>query len=405
MQAKWSVAVVVLSMLVTSVCQAVPGSGIRVNQWLISPSISGSAIYDSNVLLTQDNEESDTFMEGVVALDVLYMGGKVTLGCRLFGISRTYSDMEDLDYSSAGESLRLEFRRPSGMVVQADQSYRVVEDLDRSGLSPAPGDVSATASPVAALTAAERSRRELLNAGVRVSGDMSDKVDASLAYAYAMADYDLDFLFDSSEHVALAEGGYRITDKTVAILNLQYGMADSDAFSDNTDFAAVRAGFRSRGTDKVQYKGGVGWQTYMRPDGAGDDVNGVSVNVIGQWQATDKVMVFAGARNDLVASSLYRNNVRETSSVWIGLNCKPITSIETVINGGYSREEHEDPVDVGGGEMKARKDDSASVSARITYTAPVQFVSVFAEATYAMVDSNISDYNEVRTGAGVTVRY
>jgi hypothetical protein len=405
MQAKWSVAVAVLSMLVTSVCQAGPGSGIRVNQWLISPSVSGSATYDSNVLLTQDNEESDTFMEGVVALDVLYMGGKVTLGCRLFGISRTYSDTEDLDYSSAGESLRLEYRRPSGMVVQADQSYRVVEDLDRSGLSPAPGDVSAIASPVAALTAAERSRRQLLNGGVRVGGDLTDKMDASLAYAYAMVNYDLAHIFDTREHVGLAEAGYRVTDKTVALLNLQYGMEDSDAFGENTDFAAARVGFRSRGTDKLQYKGGVGWQSYMRPDDAGDDVSGVSVNMIGQWQATAKMAVQGGVRNDVTASSSYRNNVRETSSAWAGLNCKPVTSIEGILSASYSHEEHEDSVDVGGGEMRKPKNDSGTVSARLTYTAPVQFLSLFAEASYTMVDSNISDYNEVRTGAGVTVRY
>jgi hypothetical protein len=397
--------VAVLNIVAVSLCQAGPGSGIRVNQWLISPSVSGSATYDSNVLLTEDNEESDTFLEGVVALDVLYLGGEVTLGGRLFGISRAYSDMGDLDYSSAGESLRLEYRRPSGIAVQADQSYRVVEDLDRSVLSPAPGDVSAIASPVAALTVAERSRRQLLNGGVRVGGDLTDKMDASLAYAYAMVDYDLAHIFDTREHVGLAEAGYRVTDKTVAILNLQYGMEDSDAFDEDTGFAAARVGFRSRGTDKLYYKGGVGWQSYMRPDDVGDDVSGVNVNMIGQWQATAKVAMQGGVRNDLTASSSYRNNVRETSSAWVRMNWTPVTSVEGIFSVSYSHEEHEDSVDVGGGEMRKPKNDAGTVSARLTYAAPARFLSLFAETSYTMVESNISDYNEVRTSAGVTARY
>jgi hypothetical protein len=155
----------------------------------------------------------------------------------------------------------------------------------------------------------------------------------------------------------------------------------------------------------VQYKGGIGWQTYMRPDGAGDDVNGLSVNAIGQWQATAKMAVLAGVRNDVLASSLYRDNVRETASGWIGVNCRPLSSLETMLTGAFTREEHKDPVDVGGGETKVRQDDAVALSARITYTAPVQFVSVFAEVNYAMVDSNVADYNDLRTGAGVTIRY
>jgi len=406
MQARLGLAVAVLSFLAASICQAGPGAGIRVSDWVISPSASASATYDSNVFLTDEDEKSDTFLEGIVALDLFRAGEAMTLGCRLFGIRRTYLEEDKLNYSSAGESVRFEYRRPSGVVINADESYRVVEDLDRSEMTPAPGEASAIASPVVALTAAERSRRTLLNAGVRASADLTDKIDASLSYAYAMNNYDLDFIFDTSENVGLAEGGYRVTDKTVALVDIQYGVEDSDAFSESTDFAAIRAGFRSRGTDKIQYKGAVGWQTYMRPDGAGGDVNSPSVNIIGKWQATDKMAVQAGARNDLLASSLYRSNVRDSSAAWFGLNCTPIASLDAMLLGSYSREEHEDAVDVGGGEMKKRKDNSTMVSARMTYTAPVKFISVFAEVSYAMTDSNIlDDFDEMRAGAGVKVQY
>jgi hypothetical protein len=112
-----------------------------------------------------------------------------------------------------------------------------------------------------------------------------------------------------------------------------------------------------------------------------------------------------GVRNDLTASSSYRNNVRETSSAWVRMSWRPVTSVEGIFSVSYSHEEHEDSVDVGGGEMRKPKNDAGTVSAKLTYAAPVRFLSLFAETSYTMVESNISDYNEVRTSAGVTARY
>jgi hypothetical protein len=270
---------------------------------------------------------------------------------------------------------------------------------------PAPGDVSAIASPVVSFTVADRSRRDLHNAGVRVGCDLTDKIDASVAYAYTMVDYDLDAILDASEYVGLAEGGYRVTDKTVATLAVQYGLEDTDAFEDNADFVAARVGLRSSRTDKIQYKGGIGWQTYMRPNEAGEDASGVSLNATATWQATDKIAVEAGARNDILASSIYKNNVRETASGLVGVNYRATAAVTASFTGAHAREEHKDPVDIGGGATKIRKDESTTVSSRVSYAAPVRLVSLFVEVSYGVVNSTISDYTELRGGAGMTVRY
>lgn len=381
-----------------------PGSGIRMDGWTISPFAGLSAMYDSNVLLAERNEDSDTFLEGIVGLDVSHKVDWLTLEFQLSVMRRAYMDLNELDYTSFGDNIRVRYNSPGGIYINADQRFRRVEDRDLSGYTSNPNDASSAAAAASLLTAAERTRRDLHNVGVTVGRDVTDKITANATYAFAIMNYDASGLFDSVEHVAVVEGGYKITDKTVAILDLQCGIEDSDAFDKNTQFAAVRAGATSRGTDKIQYKVGLGWQTYMRPEGAGDDVNALSANLTARWQATDKVSIEAGGRNDILASSLYRENVRTVSSAWLGAVYQPIATVQTQVSVSYGQEKHSDPVDVGG-EMETRKDDVLDLEARVAYTPPAKFMSVFLLVNYATVDSNVAGYDELRAGGGVSVKY
>lgn len=361
-------------------------------------------MYDSNVLLTEQNEDGDTFWEGTMGLDVRHAADRLTIECQLAAIRRVYMDLDDLDYTSFGDTLRVRYRRPGGTYLLADQRYRDVEDRHPSGDTSDLDDASSAASLTTVTQ--EGTRREAHNAGVAVGMDLTDKISASATYAFAMVNYARTNFYDSLEHVAVLEGGYKITDKTAAILDFEYGIEDSDAFDETTRFTAVRAGVTSRGTDKLQYKVALGGQTYQRPDDAGDDVSAVSANLTATWRATGKISIEANGRNGILASSLYRENARVVSSARLGVVYRPIATVQIQIAGTRGQEEYSDPVNVDG-VMQTRKDDVLYLEGRVTYTPPAKFASVYLQVHHATLDSNVNteDYDEWRAGGGVTVRY
>ena len=250
--------------------------------------------------------------------------------------------------------------------------------------------------------ASATSRRDVNNVGISAGRNLTDKLQLDIGYRFDDINYDDPTLLDIQNNIGQAEGAYRLTDKTDALLTLLGGIQDNGA-SDPANYYISRVGLKTRGTDKVIFKGGVGVQFYERP--SADDITSFNYDLSASWIATDKITFQAGGRNGTVLSSLYADNGSAYNTVWAGASYKIIPTIVLSGNASFRQDAYLDPVSFEGG-TKDRTDKGSGIGGRVDYLTPAKFLKLFTEVQYSNVKSSISPtYDETRVALGLNLQY
>ena len=385
--------------LVSAVVMAEPGQGIHTGPWTLSPYARLTGTYDSNVGKEPSNAKDDYFLDSETGFKAGYSAYEIDFSGLGFLGYRNYSDLTEQNFSSGGEILKFKEGTHDTVAIEADQTFRRVEDIDQHGSEAAVAGVS----PDSVLDASARSRRDINSAGLSMGHNLTDKMQLDVGYRYDEVSYSDPGLLELQNHMGQAETAYRMTDKTDALLTLKAGMQDNGEIRDPAGYYAGRAGMKTRGTDKLTFKGGVGAQQFDRS--SADDVTAFNYDVSATLAVSDKIALQAGGRNGILLSSLYADNGSRYDSVWGGISYACSSAIVMSGNIAYRRDDYLDPVSTVDG-MKSRVDDGTAVRMRVDYQTPAKFMSLYSQMSYEMVSSQaVPDYDETRVDVGVNFQY
>jgi hypothetical protein len=224
-----------------------------------------------------------------------------------------------------------------------------------------------------------------------------------IGYRFDDVNYSSTDLYDLQSHIGQAESAYRMTDKTDALLTFCGGIQDNGVISDPAESYTARVGMKTRGTDKLIFKGGVGVQQFNRA--VADDVTDFNYDVAASLAMTDKLVLQAGGRNGMLLSSLYAVNGSEYDSIWAGVLYTVVPTIVLSGNVAFRRDDYLDPVPTDSGTTE-RIDEGTAFRLRATYQTPAKFLRLYSQASYETVESTaVPNYDDTRLDLGATLQY
>jgi hypothetical protein len=377
---------------------AAPGQGIHAGPWTFNPYADVSGTYDSNIDQSHTVERDDIFTDTTLGLRAGYSTYMVEFNGLGFLSQRDYSDATDKNFGAGGELLRLKYGNRDLVEVEADQTFRRVEDVDRYANEAAVGGVS----PDSVLDVTARSRRDVNQAGVSAGKNMTDKLEVDAGYRFDEINYDQASLYDLRNHVGQVEAAHQLTDKSAGFLSVKGALQENLSLDDQAEYYAARLGLKTKGTDKVTFKGGAGFQYYDQANG--DGRMSFNFDLISTWAATDKIILMAGGRNGSQMSSIYADNGADYRIFWLGGTYHVTPTLSTTLSGAYRVDDYMEPV-TDNNRIVDRQDKGAAGRFRIDYQAPAKFLKVYTEATYEDMSSNIEDYSDTRIALGAILTY
>ena len=387
-----------ISATVIYTANAAPGQGIHTGAWTFSPFAAVSETYDSNINQTPSDQQDDFFLDSTLGLRAGYTTYLLDFNGLGFLSGRNYADATDKNFGAGGEALRAKYGNRDQVEIEADQTFRRIEDIDQYGNEAAVGGVS----PDSVLDVSARSRRDMNQAGVSAGRNLSDKLELDAGYRFDDINWDQSSLFDLRNHIGQLETAYRLTDKTAGLLTVKGAIQENVSLDNEAEYYAARLGLKTKGTDKVTFKGGAGVQYYDQAVGDSDTM--FNFDLVSAWAASDKIVIQAGGRNGSQMSSLYANNGTDYQVYWIGGSYQLTPAISTSLNGAYRIDDYMNPV-TDQNRTVDRKDKGFSGRVRADYQAPATFLKLYTEATYEDVNSNVADYSDTRIALGAVVSY
>lgn len=377
---------------------AAPGQGIHAGPWAFNPYVDVAGTYDSNIDQARTGARDDIFIDSTLGLRVGYSTYLLEFNGLGFLSQRVYSDATDKDFEAGGELLRIKYGNRDLVEVEADQTFRRVEDVDRYVNEAAVGGVS----PDSVLDVTARSRRDVSQAGLSAGKNVTDKLELDVGYRVDDINYDQAGLFDLRNHVGQIETAHQLTDKSAGFVTVKGALQENLSLDDQAEYYAVRLGLKTKGTDKVTFKGGAGVQYYDQANGEGSA--GFNFDLTTSWAATEKIVLMAGGRNGSQMSSLYADNGADYQIFWLGGTYRITPAISTTLSGAYRVDDYMEPV-VDNNRTIDRQDKGAAGRLRVDYQAPAKFMKVYAEASYEDMSSNVEDYDDTRMALGVILMY
>jgi hypothetical protein len=399
------------------------GEGIRVGDAVLDPFVEISGTGDSNVQLDTTNEQSDVFAELQVGLQLHYEPGWYTVDGRGFMLFRRYTKFSERDFNNYGERMTLMSGSRDFLSVLLVQSYRVVDDYDRStyyGENVSPESQSLSL----AYDKSIRVKRTLNDVGIILGRNLTDKTGLDLGFSYSSQAYDTNQLYDVVDLLAQAELSYQVTDKSAILLTGQYGDENNGSYVNDATYMVVRGGFRTKSTDKMTLKAGVGIEKYTRDTSRAnwkdlgvaenavytgprkEETQDLSVDMTATWIATDKITVEATGRTALQSAAQYVNTVDQVGVASANAVYQLSDSTTVALTGSYRRDNYLDPV-FENSILYDRLDERLAGLLRVDYRAPAQFLTIFGEISYEKATSTVPDfnYNQLRLSIGVSVHY
>jgi hypothetical protein len=377
---------------------AAPGQGIHAGPWTFNPYADVSGTYDSNIDQSSALKRDDIFTDATLGLRAGYSTYMVEFNGLGFLSQRAYSDATDKDFGAGGELLRLKYGNRDLVEVEADQTFRRVEDIDRYVNEAAVGGVS----PDSVLDVTARALRDVNQAGLSAGKDVTDKLEVDAGYRFDDINYDQASLYDLRNHVGQVEAAHQLTDKSAGFVTVKGALQENLSLDEQAEYYAARLGLKTKGTDKVTFKAGAGLQYYDQANGDGS--TSFNFDLTSSWAATEKIVLMAGGRNGSQMSSLYADNGANYQIFWFGGTYRITPAISTTLSGAYRVDDYMEPV-VDNNRTVDRQDKGAAGRFRIDYQAPAKFLKVYTEATYEDMSSNIEDYNDTRIALGAILTY
>ncbi len=395
-----------------------PGDGIRLDNLTLHPFVSGSVVSGSNVGLTQlsepqaspsaEEEAGDVFLELRYGLKMDYQRETVLIKGSLYGYDRYYQDL-DLDNSGFGQSASLDAGSKERVAIRLSESYYVLQDyaLMNAALS---GDEVLDNQLLE-----DRSdrllwmdKRDVINAGINLSRQLSAKMNLGASYTYSMTEYDDIRLFDTSTRTLSGDVSWAKTAKTDAFLTGSYGVEDSDALDlGEGEERSVMVGLRTAATQKINYDLGVGYLDYV-VDGLEDiDQGGLNYAVGIGWTLSPKLALQASADKSFSTSAYVANNAREVQLAQVALSYRFSEAMGFGATVSFRQDDFvNDLVAPDGGNVKEqRKTKALTISGQ--YAPPGRWYTIFGSAGYEDSESKVigGNYDQVRVQGGINLVY
>ncbi len=395
-----------------------PGDGIRLDNLTLHPFVAGSVVSGSNVGLTQlsepqaspsaEEEAGDVFLELRYGLKMDYQRETVLIKGSLYGYDRYYQDL-DLDNSGFGQSASLDAGSKERVAIRLSESYYVLQDyaLMNAALS---GDEVLDNQLLE-----DRSdrllwmdKRDVINAGINLSRQLSAKMNLGASYTYSMTEYDDIRLFDTSTRTLSGDVSWAKTAKTDAFLTGSYGVEDSDALDlGEGEERSVMVGLRTAATQKINYDLGVGYLDYV-VDGLEDiDQGGLNYAVGIGWTLSPKLALQASADKSFSTSAYVANNAREVQLAQVALSYRFSEAMGFGATVSFRQDDFvNDLVAPDGGNVKEqRKTKALTISGQ--YAPPGRWYTIFGSAGYEDSESKVigGNYDQVRVQGGINLVY
>ena len=381
--------------------ESTEGGGVWLGPLNVSPFLTVSALYDSNVDFAREGElaEGDREEEKTggytlqPGFDLLLPGN----GWQLDG--RAYLQVEEYskDFAESREDWYEtlnwygETERGTGLRLSQMMQQVVHDDTDW----------------------ADRwnDRREMRFAA-QLGKPVSDKTKLGLSGYYHDLKYDDEELFDSDRVGGTLTIAAKLSDKTDGLLVGGYASHSSEDQEGNAESLTAHAGFASRLTDKTSYRTTVGVEHYS---GFGDDESevGLSYDLGATWRASERVTLGLSGRSTYEPAEDVGQNSMLVSTLGLVLNYRPLTRWALTVGGAYRREDYTreielnqmQPTTVAAG-GRERTDDQLSGHAQLVYGVN-RYASIFVGGNYTYTTSSIEefDYKRWRANAGLALRY
>lgn len=405
------------------VAQAGPGDGIKLGRVTLSPYVTGSVTHDDNAKLIPsdrdnftppNNEEEDTYTELGGGIDASFEGDTLSVRGSLFGQDRTYNDLDDLNGEIWGQSLSATI--DSGKTrVSFNEAYREVQDTDVGGgalANASDDDVAIFGRPY---DSGVRGERSILQAGLGVYRPLSDKMDLGARYSVTSLDYDAPLLDDQSsdgQSVSL-NLSHDLTDKLDGLVQGSYTRHDQDGVSSHQSSYTAQAGVSYQQSDKVMVRVAAGITGYERKMTADDELSTASFDVTAAWAATDRTSLALSAGNAYVPTQ--DNNVKLSTLVGLSAVHRIGERVSVSASATYRQEEFEDDVDTditsqNGGAPASRTTIADAETEQVLVDAGIRiraanFATIFANISLDNTNSDLINYETVRTSIGARLQY
>lgn len=391
-----------LSVLLSGTARAESEKRLNFKGWHLQPSLDVQATYDSNVNL-DGSDEDDFYGKGRLALDVSRELDLYSVNAGIWGDMGYYGDFRERSSEAYGEKLGLTYAVPSERLkLSLSQRYGRITDYDDSELYTEEGLAIAR-------DRSDRQDRDLFISAIGLSSRLTDKTDLNATLGYSFVDYRDDATFDNTSLGGSLELAYRVTDKSAVFVEGGYTESDSDGNASKTEFRSLRAGAKTVATDKVTLRAGFGMsqaEADSGPDGGTSTTENFNFDVSGSWKATEKLSFALGARNGVSSTADAANNSKEVTEFSLSGNYNFTAAWLLNLTGGYTIDEYANPVPTEKGFDVNREQEIWLFRARLSYTPPADFMTIYADAQLNMVDDNAGDeYEQYRITIGVRFWY
>ena len=164
---------------------------------------------------------------------------------------------------------------------------------------------------------------------------------------------------------------------------------------------------------KTAFKGSAGYGSYDfgNKSPLGQDLNKdiFSFDLAATWQATEKILVEAMARNSIQPAAQYLANTKEISLASLGASYDITKSWILSLAGSWRYDDYIGKVQDLDNQYRYKNRTIYSGRLRLDYKPRIKFFDVYAETTYENSDTNIQDdfgnYDQWRVALGLALRY
>lgn len=403
----------------------VPGGGVKAGQFRVSPFADLAVGYDSYAGLSEgeqptqtadgtyqygSTENDDFFTQFAVGLGISRaMESEWDLRARAWYDTRLYMDQTDVSYDSVTAETALRFWPASDkFLFRVGGKYRLATDVERTPVSAPltmPGE-----QPLPFLEERyDRMKRTTLDGHALAEFRALARTDFSIGGQVSSVDYDDAELYDYLNWSLSGTAGYRLTEKTSFFGVMEYRMVDGDSLSSRVPVYALRAGFRSRPLEKVDYRISVGAKTYKHyEDSEGlskDRRTDIDFDGLLTWRYSEKLNLFGNARTDVGAAVQESENTRRTYSGQLGFDYACLKRVNLIGSASYRLDDYDFPIRYGD-DQEQDQTELWKFLGRVELNPRAKaFWKLFLESSYETGDNSLDTYDQWLVFLGASVWY
>ncbi|MBC8453771.1 outer membrane beta-barrel protein [PVC group bacterium] len=370
----------------------------------LSPFVEGSATYDSNVYLSENNEKDDIYLGLVGGLSLLKKEEAFTMNLRGWYRARRYMEYDAEDDDIFQENFDLVLGNIENLQFKFDQRYSEVSDYEfiQAESSSDGSQEDLTLRLIEGRT--RRTKRDLIDLGASLARQ-TDKLTTRVGIGYASVDFDNNSFNKWEETEGAATIAYEVTDKSSLALAGSYGQHETKNRIKNSEYVKLRAGMKSHRTDKVTFNIGGGAQFYRAEDSTGNstdlDKDIFHYDASAAWAVSRKISLQLFGRNEIIPTSAYDENTKEVSQGSVGGLWRPFEDWQTTLGGSYRQDDYSRPIN-----GVDAKETLKGIQWRVGYLPVDQVANVALKIRYERFESNIQhDYDQLRASIVLNVAY